>query len=229
MNSGLSIVMPVLDEAETIVSVLQGARRACPGAEIVLVDGGSTDDTVAKARGLPDLVISSPPGRARQMNTGADAVFGDVILFLHADTQLPHMAEGAILDAIASGADWGRFDVRIEGRPAILRLVGPLMNARSRLTGVATGDQAIFVTKAAFVRVGGFSDIPLMEDIDLSKRLRRISRPACLHSKAVTSGRRWEANGPLRTIVTMWALRLAYWLGVSPRTLAEIYGRLKAR
>ncbi|MER0236841.1 TIGR04283 family arsenosugar biosynthesis glycosyltransferase [Fulvimarina sp. MAC8] len=229
MNGTLSIVMPVLNEAATIGWALQGARQACPNAEIVVVDGGSSDGTADLARDLADLVVLSKPGRARQMNAGARAASGDVLLFLHADTRLPPDAEERVWEGLAGIHEWGRFDVRIEGRPRILSLVGALMNLRSRLTGVATGDQAIFVRRATFERVGGFPDIPLMEDVALSKSLRIITRPSCLRLKAVTSGRRWEANGPLRTILTMWILRLAYVGGVSPERLAELYGRLKAR
>ncbi|MEN3793583.1 TIGR04283 family arsenosugar biosynthesis glycosyltransferase [Fulvimarina sp. MAC3] len=221
--------MPVLNEAETIASTLRETRHACPGAEIIVVDGGSADETLSLARCLADRVLSSGAGRARQMNAGAEDASGEVLLFLHADTRVPASAETEIFEALAHGPEWGRFDVRIEGRPKILALVGRLMNLRSRLTGVATGDQAMFVKKTTFTRVGGFAEMPLMEDIALSKRLRRISRPACLRSKVTTSGRRWEANGPMRTILTMWLLRLAYVCGVPPKRLAELYARLKSR
>lgn len=225
----LSVVIPVLNEAEAIVSSLRHTRRCCRDAEIIVVDGGSTDGTDEKARELADIVALCERGRARQMNAGAAAASGNCLLFLHADTKLPVAAEAEILKALDGEAEWGRFDVRITGRPMILRVVGALMNLRSRLTGVATGDQAIFVKKAVFDQVGGFPLMPLMEDVALSKRLRRLSRPACLRSKVSTSGRRWEANGPLRTIVTMWLLRLAYVCGVSPDRLADLYGRLKSR
>jgi rSAM/selenodomain-associated transferase 2 len=159
------------------------------------------------------------------MNTGADAARGDVILFLHADTRLPEGADELLRGALAGGKRvWGRFDVRIEGRGPLLPMVAGLINWRSRLTGIATGDQAIFVAREAFTTVGGYPDIPLMEDIVLSQQLKRLSSPACLRAKATTSGRRWEKHGVVRTIATMWWLRLAFYFGADPRALALAYG-----
>ena len=223
--SRLSIVIPVLNEAAGIggrLTVLQPLLVA--GAEIVVVDGGSTDGTASLAAGLADVVITAPRGRGSQMNAGAAVARGDVLLFLHADTDLPDGALTAIEAAVAAGAVWGRFDVRIVGASPLLPVVAMLMNWRSRLTGIATGDQAIFATRAAFARAGGFSDIPLMEDIAFSSAMRRIARPACLAAKVATSGRRWEKHGVWRTILMMWWLRLRFWLGVSPQTLARQYG-----
>jgi rSAM/selenodomain-associated transferase 2 len=157
------------------------------------------------------------------MNAGAAAARGAVLLFLHADTRLPAQADSQVLRAVAGGACWGRFDVRIEGRPAMLRVVATLMNLRSRLSGIATGDQAIFVTREAFEGVGGFPVQPLMEDIEFSRRLKRLGRPACLRARARTSGRRWEQRGVWRTIFLMWRLRWRYWRGESPARLAEAY------
>jgi rSAM/selenodomain-associated transferase 2 len=221
----LSIIIPTLDEAAGIgatLAALQPLRAA--GHEVIVVDGGSRDGTPDAARALADRVLAAPRGRAGQMNAGADAAAGDVLLFLHADTRLPQGADRAVLDGLAaSGASWGRFDVRIEGRHPLLRLVARLMNHRSRLTGIATGDQAIFVARDAFAKVGGFPVLPLMEDVALSKRLKRVSRPLCLRERAVTSGRRWESRGVVRTIVLMWWLRLRYFLGASPERLRRIY------
>jgi rSAM/selenodomain-associated transferase 2 len=188
-----------------------------------VVDGHSQDDTVRKAAPLADAVLTAPAGRARQMNAGAAASQGDVLLFLHADTRLPEGADRLIGAAIGNGAGWGRFDVRIEGKPRMLRVVAALMNARSRLTGIATGDQAIFVRRDVFDRVGGFPDQPLMEDIELSLRLRRLCPPACLRQRVVTSGRRWESRGVWRTIFLMWRLRWRYWRGEPAQALAEAY------
>jgi rSAM/selenodomain-associated transferase 2 len=222
----LSIVVPVLNEAETIAGHLEGlAPLRARGAEVIVVDGGSDDDTPNLARARADLVLAAERGRASQMNAGARAAAGDILLFLHADTRLPPGADDLARRALASGKRfWGRFDVRIEGRHRLLGLVAALMNRRSRLTGIATGDQAIFVSRPAFEAVGGYPDIPLMEDIVLSRRLKRLSRPACLAARVTTSGRRWEKNGVLRTILTMWRLRLSFALGADPQALALAYG-----
>jgi rSAM/selenodomain-associated transferase 2 len=221
----LSIIIPVLNEAETLVSrlaALQGLRAG--GVEAIVVDGGSADDSAGRSLPFADRVITAPRGRGRQMNAGAEQATGEVLLFLHADTVLPDSATERIEEVMEGGAHWGRFDVRIEGASIMLPVVAALMNMRSRLTGIATGDQAIFITREAFARVGGFPDIPLMEDIAFSSAMRRIARPACLAEKVTTSGRRWEKHGVWRTILTMWWLRLRFWLGVSPQTLAREYG-----
>lgn len=221
----ISIVMPVLDESAgiaTALSALQPLRAA--GAEVIVVDGGSHDDTVALATPLADRVIAAPRGRASQMNAGAAVASGEVLLFLHADTMLPEEALTLIAEALRHGAEWGRFDVRIEGDSMWLPLVAALMNRRSRLTGIATGDQAMFVARAAFDAAGGFPDIPLMEDIALSRRLLKRSCPACLAARVTTSGRRWERHGVWHTILTMWWLRLRYFLGADPAQLARTYG-----
>lgn len=226
MNTpALSIIIPVLNEATGLVPVLerlQGFRRQ--GTEVIVVDGGSTDGTAERARALADGVTSSRRGRGRQMNAGAALATGDVLLFLHADTLLPSAAPSLIVAAIDDGACWGRFDVRIEGSIRGLGLVAYMMNWRSRLTGIATGDQAIFVTREAFQRHGGFPAIPLMEDIVFSGWMREEARPACLKAKVTTSGRRWEKDGLIRTILTMWWLRLRFFLGASPTDLARAYG-----
>jgi rSAM/selenodomain-associated transferase 2 len=224
--SKLSIIMPVLDEGEGIAATLDalGDMRAL-GAEVIVVDGGSRDATIQRARLRTDRVLSAPRGRALQMNAGAAKATGDVLLFLHADTRLPRHADLVVLTGLErSGRAWGRFNVKIEGRSPLLLLVGWLMNLRSRLTGIATGDQAIFVRRDTFQAIGGFAEIPLMEDVALCKRLKGVSRPLCLSERVVTSGRRWEKNGVLNTIVLMWRLRLAYFFGANPNELARQYG-----
>ena len=223
--SHLSIVVPVLDEASGIGATLESLRELrMRGCEVVVVDGGSRDATREIAVPLADRVIESPRGRAAQMNAGARAASGDILLFLHADTRLPPGADQSVrLGMGRTGARWGRFDVTIAGASPMLRVVARSMNARSRMTGIATGDQAIFVRRDAFQGVGGFPDIPLMEDIALSKRLKRVSPPLCLREHVVTSGRRWERHGTLRTILLMWRLRLAFALGADPRRLARDY------
>jgi rSAM/selenodomain-associated transferase 2 len=217
-------VVPALDEAAGLgehLGALQALRRE--GCEVVVVDGGSRDATAEVARPLADAVLVARRGRGTQLNAGARAARGEWLLFLHADTRLPPGAVEAIRGALAR-REWGRFDVEIASRQPVLRLAARLMSWRSRLTGIATGDQAIFVRRRAFEAAGGFRDIPLMEDVALSAALRRISRPACLRLRVVTSARRWEAGGAIRTILLMWRLRLLFWLGRDPAALARRYG-----
>ena len=220
-----SIIVPVLDEAAGIVASLEALtplREA--GATVIVVDGGSRDATRNLAAPLADRVVGAPRGRASQMNAGARETAADILVFLHADTTLPANALRAIESGLArTGRDWGRFDATIAGADPMLALVALLMNARSRLTGVATGDQAIFVRREAFEAVGGFPEIPLMEDVAISKLLLRRTRPLALEDRVITSGRRWERHGTLRTIFLMWRLRLAYALGADPRQLARRY------
>ena len=221
----LSIIVPVLDEAATIAATLEalGPARA-QGAEVIVVDGGSRDATCRIAAPLADRLVRAARGRASQMNAGAHAATGEILVFLHADTRLPQQAAQAIRGALADERrEWGRFDVAISGADPMLALVALFMNARSRWSGIATGDQAIFVRRVSFERAGGFPDIPLMEDVALSKRLKRSSPPACLRERVLTSGRRWERQGTLRTILLMWRVRLAYALGADPHRLARIY------
>jgi rSAM/selenodomain-associated transferase 2 len=219
----LSIVIPVLNEAAGIAAAL---RALVPlrqrGAEVIVVDGGSTDGSVAIAHALADRVVSSARGRARQMNAGAATATGDVLLFLHADTRLPEQADRLIRNALAGSRVWGRFDVVFDD--GALALVATSMNLRSRLTGIATGDQAMFMTRCAFSRAGGFPEIALMEDVALSANLKYLSRPACLAARVTTSPRRWHRHGTLRTIALMWRLRLAFFLGADPARLARAYG-----
>lgn len=219
----LTIVMPALNEAALIVDALQALLPLrARGAEVIVADGGSRDGTVALAGPLADRVIVVRRGRGASMNAGATLGCGDNLLFLHADTKLPDDAELLIEAALARRA-WGRFDLRIAGRHPLLAVVARMINRRSRLTGIATGDQAMFVTRAAFTAAGGFPDLPLMEDIALSRRLKKLCRPFCIATPVVTSGRRWEHNGVWRTIFLMWRLRLAYYLGVDPALLALLY------
>jgi rSAM/selenodomain-associated transferase 2 len=221
----LSIIIPILNEAAQLPELcahLLPLQRA--GCEIVFADGGSTDgsSTLAEAAGF--IVVSAARGRARQMNAGAARATGEVLLFLHADTRLPHGAAQHIAQALADGGYcWGRFDVCITGQAFMLRVIAQLMNWRSRLSGIATGDQAMFVRREVFERVQGFPDQPLMEDVELSKRLKQLSRPACIAHCVTTSGRRWEARGVWRTIFLMWHLRWAYWRGADAAGLAERY------
>ena len=221
----ISIIVPTLNEADIIESTLrqlQGCRSL--GHEVIMADGGSTDTTVQLARPLADQVVHAPAGRASQMQAGADAARGDLLWFLHADTCLPDNACQAILETLTSGAhQWGYFAVHFAERIPLLELVAWMMNRRSRRTRIATGDQGIFVTRELFKQVSGFQAIPLMEDIALSRSLKRHTRPACLDIKLTVSSRRWRRHGTLRTILLMWSLRLAYFLGASPATLVKYY------
>ena len=216
----LSIVIPVLNEAERIgasLSALAPLRRR--GHEVIVADAGSADATRELAAPLCDRVVSGARGRGAQMNAGARFATGDALLFLHADTALPPEADRLVAEALQRST-WGRFDVEIEGRHPLLKVVGRAMNLRSRLTGIATGDQAIFVRRAEFA---GFPEIALMEDVAFSRLMKRRGAPACLRSRVRTSGRRWESRGVLRTIVLMWRLRLLYFLGARPERLARRY------
>jgi rSAM/selenodomain-associated transferase 2 len=220
----LSLIVPVLNEAKGIVAALQDlAPLRAAGAEVIVVDGGSSDATRELCADLADQVVPGPRGRARQMNFGAARAAGSVLLFLHADTKLPNGAMKFVRGAVAAGHAWGRFDVAIEGRSRLFPLIAALMNRRSRLTGIATGDQAIFVRRELFNLLGGYPDQPLMEDIELCKRLRRHGPPACLPQRVLTSGRRWEARGVWRTVLLMWRLRFLYWMGVPAERLARAY------
>lgn len=221
----LSIIVPCLNEAEGIAGALQAlAPLRERGAEVIVVDGGSTDGTAAAAHPHADLVVTAPRGRALQMNAGAARARGTVLVFLHADTRLPDDADVLVREGLAAtGRDWGRFDVAIRGRNPLLRVIAAAMNARSRLTGIATGDQAIFVTRALFERAGGYPAIALMEDVALSSALKRRGAPLCLAARVSTSGRRWEKHGVVRTVLVMWRLRLAYALGADPDELALRY------
>ena len=216
----LSIVVPCLNEADGIVDALSALIPLREhGAEVIVVDGGSEDGSRELALPLADRVLQAPRGRARQMNAGAAAASGDALLFLHADTRLPANADHLIFHSLTKNP-WGRFDVAIEGRSALLPVIAFFMNTRSRLTGIATGDQAMFVRREAF---RGFPEIALMEDVAFSKAMKRQSPPACLREKAATSGRRWDRHGVVRTMLLMWRLRLAYFLGVAPDELARRY------
>jgi rSAM/selenodomain-associated transferase 2 len=220
----VSIIVPVLNEATGITEFLQSlATVRSEAVEIIVVDGGSTDQTAALAAPHVDRVVHAAKGRAAQMNAGAAMACGSIFLFLHADTQLPAGALEAIDRVTEQGAAWGRFDVTIEGGSHWLKLVASMMNWRSRLTGIATGDQAMFVTHVAFNAVGGFPQIALMEDIAISTLLNQQAPCACLSQRVVTSGRRWERYGVWRTILLMWRLRLAYFFGADPNQLARQY------
>lgn len=222
-----SIIIPTLNEAIAIppcLSALQALRTDC---EILVVDGGSSDDTIILTQPLADKVLTSAKGRSRQMNSGASQATGDVLLFLHADTRLPENALQLIDRHINQDAQWGRFDIILSGEHFMLKVIAFMMNWRSRLTGIATGDQVIFVTRQVFESVGQYPDIDLMEDIALCKRLKKISPPVCLSAKVTSSGRRWEHFGVYKTIVLMWWLRLRYFFGADPKTLAQLYFRGK--
>lgn len=240
----IAVIIPVLNEAARIARTL--SRTVALGFdEVIVVDGGSVDQTssivkslIADLEAIPlaahasapnsILLLSAPPSRARQLNAGAAASRCDVLLFLHADTDLPTNARHAVEDALSDQTCvGGRFNVRFDSNRLPARIIGGMMNARSRCCGIATGDQAIFVRREVFERIGRFADIPLMEDIDFTSRLKRAGRLAPLSEYVVTAFRRWETNGPFRTILLMWALRFLYWIGVSPHRLQHFYGMVR--
>ncbi len=219
----ISVIIPTLNEAPSIVQTLARVRRT-DECELIIVDGGSTDGTPELARPHADRVIAAPRGRARQMNHGAQEASGEVLLFLHADTILPmgfsQLLTQALRDPQIVG---GRFDVRLDAEGWSFRMIETMMNFRSRLTRISTGDQAMFVRRQVFLDTGGFPDLALMEDLEFSRRLKRVGQIACLHERVVTSARRWQHDGVFRTILRMWILRLCYFLGVPPERLRGFY------
>jgi len=222
----ISIIIPVRNDAACLraqIESLQALQKH--GCEVLIVDGKSTDDSMQVAHRITADVLVSSPGRARQMNTGAAAARGQMLLFLHADTEISTDALAAIPRHVGTESRniWGRFDVRLRGEHWFYRLVEKMMNVRSRLTGIATGDQAIFVSRELFQRAGGYPEIPLMEDIALSRVLRRLARPFCLRQRVAPSTRRWAQHGMINMTLLMWRLRLAYFFGTSPARLARIY------
>ena len=225
MAATLSIIIPCLNEAAGIVSMLESLQSLrARGVEVIVADGGSSDDTAVLAAPSADRVVHAPRGRAAQMNAGAALARAEILLFLHADCVLPPDADQLIVVGLTGGAhQWGRFDIALDGVHPLLRVVACTMNLRSRLTGIATGDQGIFISRTLFARLGGFPALPLMEDIALSRLAKRAGAPLCLCERIVTSARRWERHGVLRTIVLMWQLRLAYFLGADPARLALRY------
>ncbi len=219
----ISLIMPVLNEADGLgesLLALQPFKRHC---EIIVVDGGSCDNTCQIAQNHADKVLNCAPGRAIQMNHGARHAQGTILLFLHADTRLPDNALQQIRQALDNGAVWGRFDIRLSGHHPAFRIIAFMMNWRSRLTGITTGDQALFIRRDVFEQIQGFRPLPLMEDIDISSRLKRLYKPCCLTAKVISSSRRWQQFGILRTILLMWWLRIRYFFGCDVNTLAECY------
>jgi rSAM/selenodomain-associated transferase 2 len=218
-----SIIIPTLNEEKTIASCLLPLQPLRNNCEIIIVDAGNASSNFPHAH-LADKIISSKKGRARQMNLGASHAGGDVLIFLHADTFLPDNAL-QLIEQHLGNKQWGRFDIQLSGDHFMLNIIAWMMNRRSRLTGIATGDQTIFVTRQAFAATGQYPEIALMEDIALSKALKKISPPLCLDAKVTSSGRRWEHFGVYRTILLMWTLRLRYFFNTDPQRLAELYSR----
>ncbi|MDG2087598.1 MAG: TIGR04283 family arsenosugar biosynthesis glycosyltransferase [Arenicellaceae bacterium] len=224
-TSVISVIIPVLCEVENISTLRQSTHMfRSLGIEVIIVDGGSDDGTQELVRAFADNFISAPLGRAKQLNAGAASAKGEVLLFLHADTNISNEAFVQARDRIGS-SEWGRFDVRIDNSKWFYRIVEYMINLRSRITGIATGDQAIFVRKSLFYDIGGFADIPLMEDVEISRRLKQRARPVCLKQKVVTSARYWEKHGLFTSVLRMWSIRFAYWVGCSPERLYKRYYR----
>jgi len=224
----VSIIIPVLNEEECIEEFLSHLQRLKGKPEIILVDGGSKDKTVELALKFREIrIISGRRGRARQMNTGAELANGDIFLFLHADTYLPENAISAVEEAVGLGADGGCFSLKIDSSRLPLRISSQLMTRRTKITSVATGDQTIFVRRKTFDELGGYADMPLMEDLDFTRRLKKVGTFVILDSKVLTSARRWEEWGIYKTILLMWLLRSLYYLGVSPERLAKLYRNVR--
>jgi rSAM/selenodomain-associated transferase 2 len=225
MTVQISIVIPVLNEAEQLSDKLMALQHLRDRCQLILVDGGSTDNSRLMAEPWVDKFVSSSPGRAIQMNTGAAKADADLLLFLHIDTQLPDDAIELMINAVNTDYLWGRFDVVFDTTQVMFKVIAFFMNHRSRLTGIATGDQCLFMTRQAFQLVGGFPPIALMEDVAISAKLKKLGKPACLKAKVITSARRWQQHGIFRTILLMWRLRLAYFFGADPNNLATRYYR----
>ncbi len=231
----ISIIIPILNEADNLPRLFENIASLNPKPQqVILVDGGSNDNSVAitqdyvknlrvdSSSSIDWQITESIADRALQMNTGAMLATSNILLFLHADTQLPTQAIFEVIAAIET-AQWGRFDVKLDSRQPMLRLVSTMINGRSRLTGIATGDQAIFIKRALFEQLGGYPNQALMEDVELCKKLKGIAKPACLNSKVVTSARRWQQHGTWRTIILMWQLRFDYWRGISADNIRQRY------
>lgn len=219
----LSIVIPVINEGKNLPDLFQRLRQLNTG-EVIFVDGGSSDNTKVLILQTEFVLLESAPGRGQQMNAGAAHARGEIVIFLHADTLLPASAPQLIIDSLQTiNQGWGRFDVIIDGPGPVYRAIAFLMNWRSRITGIVTGDQVMFVHRNLFEAIGGFANIPLMEDVEISTRLNKQCPPVCLTQKVVTSGRRWRKKGVLKTITLMWWLRFAFWVGIRPERLARWY------
>ena len=219
----ISIIIPVLNEEKSIKALLQQLQLyRQQGHEVIVVDGGSHDETVSISKPLSDKVIMSGSGRARQMNKGVAQSTNEVLWFLHADTFIPENAIETIQESL-NKYDWGRFNIKLSGSEFLFRIIEKMINIRSCLSGVATGDQGIFIKRKTFESIGGYSEIPLMEDVALSYKLKAISQPVCIKETLTTSSRRWEKNGIIITILLMWYLRFLYWIGVTPDKLAKLY------
>ena len=226
MTALISVVIPVRNEAQALPGLLEDlADLRATGAELILVDGGSSDGTCELALGRVDQLLRTDSGRALQMNAGAALARGEYLWFVHADTRVSPEAIRRLLDVLIERPLWGRFDVRLSARGSMFRVIGSMISLRSRLTGIASGDQGIFVARATFEALGGYADSPLMEDLELCRRLKRLAWPCCLRPALITSSRRWEQQGIWRTLLLMWRLRLAYYCGVSPEKLARQYQR----
>ena len=219
----ISIIIPTLNEEEAIQKLLQQLQAyRQQGHEVIVVDGGSSDETVSISKSLADNIISSEAGRALQMNNGATQSKNKILWFLHADTSLPANVIEVIQKSLTKN-NWGRFNIKLSGSNFLFRIIEKMINLRSCISGIATGDQGIFVKRELFESIGGFSEIPLMEDVELSRKIKKISKPICIKETLTTSSRRWEKKGILQTILLMWRLRFLYWIGVSPDKLSKLY------
>ena len=218
MSQGVSIIVPLLNEQAVVASLIE-QLDGLDAEQVIIVDGGSQDQTCSLVEAAGYRLLSSQAGRARQMNAGAQQANQSMLLFLHADTKLPKNYKSEL----AKAAVWGRFDVQFSSRSKAMKMVAFFINLRSRISGIATGDQAIFIDREVFISIAGFPDFPIMEDVALCKRLRHLHRPFSSRAKVTTSARRWQQHGVASTIVKMWWYRLAYFFGVSPSWLKQGY------
>jgi rSAM/selenodomain-associated transferase 2 len=224
----LSVIVPMLNEAAAIADALRAIRLGAPDAEVIVVDGGSTDASVATARPLCDQLIVASRGRALQMNVGAHASNGSVLAFVHADTIVPPTFAVDIADALSDrDVVGGRFDVQLDADALPYRIIGAMISLRSRISRTGTGDQAIFVRRNVFDGIGGFADIELCEDLEFTRRMKRVGPVACLYSRVTTSARRWSRDGIVRTVLLMWLIRVLYLLGVPPNRIKRMYANTR--
>lgn len=222
----ISVVIPILNEARILEKTLDQLQSELGDHELIIVDGGSTDSSVRIAEKYGKVVLSAC-GRAKQLNTGAAAATGDILIFLHADIWLEPGAFAAVATALASGYVGGGFRQKIDGKRVLYRLIEIAGNIRGRYLNVFYGDSGIFLARTDFEKIGGFPDVPILEEMEFSKRLRQLGKPTLLTPCIHISARRWEASGIVRTTLNNWLITALYFLGASPEKLARLYSHIR--